>query len=160
MSRFGEQYDTIEEAAQAGLTPMQAKYGTYIYQDPDTDKYYTDGAFAVTKISIGRGCSTHEGIAKLMPNGEIVYREKSLQPGDITFHQGSTYHVDGVGNPKYGLYNEHRVATAGRLPSFRKQMREQGYTIIREDAAKRTAVARKVAATSPNWPYAEPRGNT
>jgi hypothetical protein len=136
-------YDTIEEAAGAASEAHPNRHMS-IYRDPETDKYWYDGSAKYSVISIGRHESyTHERCAVIGPSG-LTYCEPSVLPGDYVFRRGSVAKVMDV-NRRCFMHDTYYICWNGkRLPSFKKEMREQGYAIIAENKEERFALARKV----------------
>jgi hypothetical protein len=136
-------YDTIELAAGAASEAHPNRHMS-IYRDPETDKYWYDGSASYSLISIGRHESyTHERCAVIGPSG-LTYCEPSVLPGDYVFRGGSVALITDV-NRRCLMHDTHYVCWNGkRMPSFRKEMREQGYEIVFEDKENRKLIARKV----------------
>jgi hypothetical protein len=139
-------YDTIELAAMAADEARPNRHSS-IYRDPETDKYWFDGSASYSRISIGRGESyTHERCAVTGPmvKGWYALCEPSVLPGDYVFRGGSVALITDV-NRRCLMHDTHYVCWNGkRMPSFRKEMREQGYEIVFEDKENRKLIARKV----------------
>jgi hypothetical protein len=139
-------YDTIELAAMAASQAEPNRHRS-IFRDPETDKYWYDGCTKYSVISIGRSESyTHERCAVTGPGVSGWYElcEPSVLPGDYVFHAGSVAKVVDV-NRRCLMHDTHYICWNGkRMPTFKKEMREKGYAIIREDKAERLCVARKV----------------
>jgi hypothetical protein len=138
-------YDTIELAAGAASEAHPNRHMS-IFRDPETDKYWLDGSASYSVISIGRQESyTHQRCAVTGPmvKGEYELCEPDYLSGDVVFRGGSVANIVDV-NARCYMYDTHYVVWSGdRMPSFKKRMRERGYTIIREEKERRLLVARK-----------------